>query len=92
MEKLRLNVNLFLIFMIICFVGCEKTDKNNVSVPSERSARQLSFWPYSNSLSRQIFDMLDIVTDVAMLTLLGIPILGLVAVSLLSTNPYSFTT
>lgn len=65
--------------MIICFVGCEKTDKNNVSVPSERSARQLSFWPYSNSLSRQIFDMLDIVTDVAMLTLLGIPILGLVA-------------
>jgi len=73
--------------MIICFVECEKTE-NNVSVPSERSARQLSFWPYSNSLSRQIFDMLDIVTDVAMLTLLGIPILGLVAVSF---SPYSFT-
>jgi hypothetical protein len=72
--------------MIICFVECEKTE-NNVSVPSERSARQLSFWPYSNSLSRQIFDMLDIVTDVAMLTLLGIPILGLVAVSF---SPYSF--
>jgi len=48
-------------------------------IRQERQSRQLSFWPYGSSLSRQIFDMLDIVTDVAMLTLLGIPILGLVA-------------
>jgi len=79
MEKLKLSLHLIVTLTLICGIGCQEMKESGVSVPSERSARQLSFWPYSNNLSRQIFDMLDIVTDVAMLTLLGIPILGLVA-------------
>lgn len=48
----------------------------------------MTLWPTGNTgLSRQIFDMLDIVTDVAMLTLLGIPILGLVALGATALQP-----
>lgn len=56
----------------------------------ERAARQLpSLWNAftGQGLSRQIFDMVDIVTDVAMLTLLGIPILGLVALGATALSP-----
>lgn len=59
----------------------------------ERAARQLpSIWSglfskRETGLSRQIFDMIDIVTDVAMLTLIGIPILGLVAVGATALQP-----
>lgn len=59
----------------------------------EKAARQLpSLWTSlfprrETGLSRQIFDMIDIVTDVAMLTLIGIPVLGLVAVGATALQP-----
>ena len=58
----------------------------------ERVFRQLpalwSGWTRGNSaISRQVFDMIDIVTDVAMLTVIGIPILGLVAVGATALSP-----
>jgi len=72
---------LLLTLSVLNYVHCQ--DSAAFIPASQRIARQFSFWPSnfysSTSLSRQIYDMLDIVTDVAMLTLLGIPILGLVA-------------
>lgn len=58
----------------------------------ERVFRQLpslwSGWSSGNTaISRQVFDMIDIVTDVAMLTVIGIPILGLVAVGATALSP-----
>lgn len=60
----------------------------------ERVFRQLpSLWsgwtsgPGNTAISRQVFDMIDIVTDVAMLTVIGIPILGLVAVGATALSP-----
>lgn len=59
----------------------------------EKVARQLPalwsglFTRRETGLSRQIFDMIDIVTDVAMLTLIGIPVLGLVAVGATALQP-----
>lgn len=58
----------------------------------ERVFRQLpslwSGWTSGNTaISRQVFDMIDIVTDVAMLTVIGIPILGLVAVGATALSP-----
>jgi len=60
----------------------------------ERVARNLSnIWPRlgfnrnNGQLSRQIFDMVDIVTDVAMLTIIGIPILGMVALGATALQP-----
>lgn len=58
----------------------------------ERLFRQLpslwSGWSKGNTaVSRQVFDMIDIVTDVAMLTIIGIPILGLVAVGATALSP-----
>ena len=41
----------------------------------------------NKAISRQVFDMIDIVTDVAMLTVIGIPILGLVAVGATALSP-----
>lgn len=40
-----------------------------------------------NGISRQVYEMIDIVSDVAMLTLVGIPILGLVAMSATALSP-----
>lgn len=60
----------------------------------ERVFRQLpSLWSGwtsgtgNTAISRQVFDMIDIVTDVAMLTVIGIPILGLVAVGATALSP-----
>jgi len=76
-----MDSRLFILLLLIGISNCQ--DSTSFVPASQRSARQFSFWPSnfysSNSLSRQIYDMLDIVTDVAMLTLLGIPILGIFA-------------
>lgn len=65
-------------------------DEQKLMQHLERAARQLpSIWNAftGGPISRQIFDMVDIVTDVAMLTLLGIPILGLVALGATALSP-----
>lgn len=65
-------------------------DENKLVAHIERVARQLpslwNSWGHSG-LSRQIFDMIDIISDVAMLTVLGIPILGLVAFGATAFSP-----
>lgn len=86
---LRATSALFLLVSLFASAICEEQlDGKNIASKSERTARQMRadwpmpIWPYGGAgggLSRQIFDMIDIVTDVAMLTLVGIPILGLVA-------------
>ncbi|KAI1288079.1 hypothetical protein HDE_09587 [Halotydeus destructor] len=67
----------------------QSLEDNKLLTSLEKMSRQLptiwkslsSLFNSNQALSRQVFDMLDIVTDVAMLTVLGIPILGLVALA-----------
>lgn len=47
----------------------------------------IGFSSNKNGISRQVYEMIDIVSDVAMLTLVGIPILGLVAMSATALSP-----
>ena len=81
MNKMKiLTITCILIPLVIASVDCQ-TKQKDLSI---RFGRQLSFWPFnmfSPALSRQFYDMIDIMTDVAMVTFLGLPILGLVAVS-----------
>ena len=77
---MNLNYLFIVLFSILCVVYCQ-SNKNDNNNSLDRSPRQFSFWSNNFSLSRQVYDMIDIVTDVAMLTILGIPILGIFAVS-----------